>query len=475
MLMKALLINPPSEWNEIKVGEGILPPLGLLYLASVGLEKGHKIDFIDVRAEDLSKDQVREAIKKSDPDVVGLTAWTFSILNAYDIAEMAKEINPNVKTLCGGPHASALPERSVQESPYMDFAIYNEGEMTFVEILEKLEMGQSDWESVRGIAFRNGSVKKTLPRPLIPNLDVLPFPARQLLKWDKYTRLTHRTLYSKNVGKRYGTMMTSRGCPFQCTFCDRASSGRTWRGRSPRNVVDEMIHLKEVYGAGEITFHDDLFTINRQRVKEICKILIQEKVDITWACDARADCADQEMFNLMQQAGCTNVFFGVETGDEEMLKKIKKGETRKQLKDGIDMAKKAGLRVTGSFILGMPGETKETIDATINFAKEVNADISHFHIATPFPGSELFNQLHTQGKILTYDWSKYNQQRVEKIFEHENLTREQLEEAHKRAYREFYLRKEFIASNLKAALRNPAGFVKGGINFAKLAITGKGK
>ncbi len=467
--MKILLISPPYKWEDRKVGEGVLPPLGLLYIASVLLEKDHKVELLDARALSLSKNDVKQEIAGRKPDVVGISSMTFNISEAFDIAEIVKNVDKDIKVMIGGAHPTALPTETLEECKHIDIVVYGEGEETVPELMEAIE-GKKTLENIKGIAYRDGGkIIKTPPRPLIEDLDTVPFPARDLLPWEKYQRLTHRTLFSKNVDKPYTTMMTSRGCPYGCVYCDKSAFGRKWRGRSAENVVAEILLLVEKYKVGEVTFHDELFTFDRERVIKICELMIKNGIDISWACDARADTVDQHMLNMMKKAGCTTVFFGVESGDDKILKNIQKNESLDEMRDAVKMAKKAGLNVSASFIFGLPGETVETANATLEFAKALNADIALFNIATPFPGSPLFKQLEKEGRILTHDWSKYNPH-ISEVYVHENLSSEIISKLHNEAYKSYYMRPKYILSKVGAAINNPTGFIRAGIIFSKMLL-----
>lgn len=468
--MKILLINPPYKWEDSKAGEGVLPPLGLLYIAAVLLENDYEVDLLDSRALSLSKEEVEKEVALKKPDVVGISSMTFNISEAYDVAEIVKKVDGNIKVMIGGAHPTALPTETLEECKDIDITVYGEGEITVPELMEAIE-GKRKMEDIEGIAYRDAAnIMKNAPRPLIEDLDSVPFPARQLLPWEKYQRLTHRTLFSKNVDKPYTTMMTSRGCPFGCVYCDKSAFGRKWRARSAENVVAEIEAVVEKYNIGEVSFHDDLFTLDRERVVKICELILEKGISISWACDARADTVDQEMLDLMKRSGCTTVCFGVESGDQTILDNIKKSESLEQIRDAVTMAKKAGLNVSAGFIFGLPGETLETAKATLEFAKSLNVDIAIFNIATPFPGSPLFKQLEKENRILTRDWSKYNPHLSEMVYVHENLSPEIIEKLHSDAYKSYYTRPKYIFSKAGDAIRNPTGFLRAGLVFSKMLL-----
>jgi radical SAM superfamily enzyme YgiQ (UPF0313 family) len=468
--MKILLVNPPFEWGEVKSGEGIVPPLGLLYIASTLLQNGFSVDLLDVRALSLNKESISREITKRNPDIVGISSMTISAKEAYDIAKIIKDVDQDIKVIIGGAHISALPTTALKECEHIDIGVFGEGEVTSVELIKTMEEGH-DLGNVKGIVYRkNSRVVKNEPRALIKNLDTLPFPARELLNWEKYSRVVHRTLFSKKVKEKFTTMISSRSCPFDCVYCDKPVFGRGWRARSPENVVDEIKHVVDKYRVGDISFHDDLFTFDKKRVMKICDLIIEEGLDISWASDSRVDTIDKELLAKMKKAGCTNIFFGVETGDPQIMKNIRKRITLEQVRDAVKLTKDAGLRVTTSFMFGLPGETIDTARRTIKFAKSLNSDITHFNITTPFPGSPYYIQLEAEGRILTHNWSEYNPHGLKTIFKHENLSSDEIVRLHKEAYKSYYLRPAYVIPKMRDAMANPRGFIRGSLGVLKILI-----
>lgn len=470
--MKVLFVNPPYDWDTSASTEGVTPPLGMLYLAAVLKCEGHDAELLDVRAMRLGKREVMVAISKSLPDIVAIGAMTNGILQSYDIANFVKEVDRSIIVLQGGVHISALPERTMNECNAIDYGLIGEGEATIAELVDAIE-GRKKIDDVDGVIYRKrrarrGALKMNAPRKLIKNLDKLPFPARDLLSWEHYTRSVHRTMFSRKVNSKYTSMVTSRGCPYGCVYCDKSVFGRGWRPRSPENVVLEIEHVIEKYGVGELTFYDDLFTFDKKRAMKICDMILERGIDISWAADARVDTVDQELLERMREAGCNNIFFGVETGDARIMENIDKRITLEQVRKATGLAKTAGIGVTVSFMFGLPGETRESAMRTIGFAKSIDADIAHFNITIPFPGSPFFKKLENEGRLLTYDWSRYNPHRSVKLFEHENLSFEEIDSFHNKAYSSFYLRPKFILPKIGQFMRNPAGFVRGSISFAKI-------
>ena len=325
--MKILLINPPSE-NTIEaevpsvVSEerGHNPFLGLMYIASVLLKEADcKVEILDCQVEELNYENVRKEIVRRKPDLVGMTAMSFTLVDNLKVAQIAKETDNNIKVILGGPHPHIFPEETIN-LPNIDFLVLGEGEETVVELMKHIG-NIKKLKETKGIVFKDhGRVINTGLRPLIMDLDKVPFPARAL---------THYKKYSSLLAKRtpITTMETSRGCPYKCIFCDRPHLGKVFRARSPKNVVDEIEECVNM-GIKEILIYDDTFTINRQRVIDICKMIIEQKLDIGWDIRARVNTVDRELLHLMRKAGCQRIHYGVEAGNSSILEVLKKGSPK---------------------------------------------------------------------------------------------------------------------------------------------------
>jgi len=432
--MRTMFIQPnyPSVVRKV-LGEAA-HPLGFGYLVSV-LRERNEVKIVDALGLDYSPDEVVSKIKKFDPEVLGLTATTPSIYKAYDVARITKDINPDIKTIIGGPHVTFTAKETLKECEHLDIVVRGEGEETVRELSDVFEK-EGDLKSVLGITFRdNGKIIETADRPLIKNLDEIPFPAYDLLPELKFD------------GKKYAVMMTSRGCPFNCIFCSSSLlCGKTWRGRSPENVVEEMRILKS-RGINEIEFLDDTFTLNRKRVEKICDLIKREKLDISWSCSSRVNTINREMAEKMKSVGCHTVYMGVESGTERILKIISKGITLKEAEKAVKMVKEVGLNSVCSFVLGIPGETIETMKKTINFAKKLNPTFAQFTLATPYPGTRLFEIAKEKGSLLTKDWSRYTT--LDPVMKIPGIAAKELKSMLTKAYIKFYFTPRKILEQLK--------------------------
>ncbi|MEM1587253.1 MAG: radical SAM protein [Candidatus Bathyarchaeia archaeon] len=437
--MKVILINPPSQNAEL-LSIGIkAPPLGLAYLASVLERCRYEVKIIDAPALGLSVPQIMGTLSKEQPEIIGITASTPMIFDAYRVARAAKEVCPNSTVVLGGPHPTFLPIETLQECSAADIVCIGEGEETIVEIAEALRR-RTNLSNVRGIAFRttDGRIVKTEPRPLIKDLDSLPFPAWHLLPMDKYTVLGRKAIVCH--------IMSSRGCPFHCIFCSSSRVfGKKYRARSAKNVVDEIEFLVSKYNPENIEFSDDEFTLNQKRVMEICDEIKKRKIDITWACGSRVDTVSRDLLRKMKEAGCSFLYYGVESASQRILNFIKKGITLEQIKRAIMFTKEAGIKMMGSFIVGFPDETREEIKSTLSFPKKLKIDYVQFTIATPYPGTELYEMVKRDGLLLTEDWSQYTTLRP--VIALKNISVRELQNLIKRAYISFYLSPKTLVEN----------------------------
>ncbi|MCU4140049.1 MAG: Radical SAM superfamily enzyme YgiQ [Methanophagales archaeon] len=434
--MQILLLSPPTI-SAVKAVVGTTgPPLGLAYLASMVRDE-HDVRIVDSLAEDYNYGDVERIIKKYDPDVVGITSTTSMIPDAYAIAKIAKRYNENVKIVMGGPHVTFLPERTFQECPYIDFIVRGEGELTFRELIDSLERDR-DPSNILGLSINlRDKVRNNPPRPLIKDIDTIPMPSYDLLPMEKY----------QANGVRFGTVMTSRGCPFNCAFCSSSLQfGKRWRGHSDSRVIEELKHLHEKYRIREIEFLDDTFTLNKHRAIRIARRIVKEGLDISWSASSRVDTFTEEVAEAMKKSGCHTIYFGIESGSRKTLNFIGKGITPEQSISAVKKAKRHKLRALGSFVIGFPEETKEDIKKTIKFSKKVGVDFAQFTIATPYPGTRLWKYASAKKLILTFDWRKYTT--LDPVMKLKNFTSQQITKLLQKAYISFYLRPSFLIKDL---------------------------
>lgn len=399
--VRILLIAPPYALEEYP-----LPPLSLSYLSGSLLAHGFEVEILDLLTSQASAAKIRRKLEQYGPQLVGTTCVTMTFPAAARILRLCKEFDPGVTTVMGGQHASFAAEDAFHRAPWIDVVVAGEGDVTVVELASALDRG-TDIGEVAGLYInRNGRSIKTAPRPLMANLDELPLPARRLLPLSKYHALGAAC-----------SVVSSRGCPYNCIFCTTPRMyGRKVRFRQPVLVVDEIEIMHREYGFKQINMVDDTFTLNRPHATELCRELIRRRLPVTWSIFSRVDTLTPELLDLMREAGCTCMLFGVESGNEDVLRNIKKGITPDKVRNGVKMATEAGIGSFASFILGLPGETPEKARETLSFAMELSERWGTqygFHYLSPFPGTELFERARELGiRILTRNWARYNANEV---------------------------------------------------------------
>lgn len=370
------------------------------------------------------------------------------------MAEIAKNTKPDCITVFGGIHPTIFPEE-VLNNKYIDVVCVGEGETTMLELIQTMSKGEG-LNKVAGILYKeNGKIIKNQARPLIQNLDDVPFPARDLLPMHDYL-FTQVGRVGWELPSPSTSMITSRGCPFQCTFCSsHLTFGRKVRYRSPRNVVDEIEHMVNKYKVKGISFVDDTFTLNSKRTSAICSEIISRGINVQWMCMGRVDTTSKELLEDMKKAGCISIGYGIESGSQHVLDEyIKKNISLEAAQKAIKITKEVGLTSVAYFMIGTPGETIDDIHKTIEFAKKLNPDAVNFSITIPMPGTEMFNIANKMGTIKVnsfrdYDFSNYP------IFESQNLPKEKVFELHNKADGQFYMRFSYITGQILSIRRRP--------------------
>lgn len=456
--MRVLLVNPRFH---LPIDTRTSPHLGLAYLAAVSERRGDEVRVFDMDVEDGT---LEDFVRQYRPEIVGITSNTPQVKQGWRAARVIKSV-ADVPIVQGGPHVSALPEESASR-PEIDMVARGEGEDTWIDLCETIERAKSSrfqtrdlldpasriLERVQGITYQtlDGKIEHTRDRPAIASLDALPYPAYHFFKMERYTSL-QPTMDAVKQGKSF-SLMTSRGCPYRCTFCSQSVMAERWRGRSPEGVIKEWEHLVEDLGAQEIGVLDDSANIQRPRLHDICQRLIDAKLNrVPWILinGIRANLADQELLRHMKEAGLMRVAFGVETGDEAILKSIDKRVTHDQIRAAFKNAKKVGLETVGFFIIGLPGDNEATMEKTIRFACELDPVVANFSMLTPYPGTKVWEQVHRNGgRMLVQDWQDYVFFEGKARYEMGETTAELQERKWKEAYRRFYLRPHRIAMTL---------------------------
>ena len=425
------LVNPPYPSGAHQ--HPPFTPLGLGYLAAVLEQNEYKVDVIDCQAAKLSYEEFKSEIGKRQPNIVGVTSTTLTYKSGLRIVKIAKEAFPNCLTIMGGSHVTFWDENALKECPELDVVVRKEGENTLLEIVQRLEAGKS-FHDVVGITCRkDGKIVKNPDRPYIKDLDSLPFPAHNL--WPLETL------------RKYGTIvypiMASRGCVFWCDFCTAVRMfGRKYRMRSPKNVVDEIEFLHKTYGANQFTFYDDAFTVDQDRTAEICHEIEKRKLKIKWDCETRVDMVTKDLLLKMREAGCIAIWFGVESGSQRVIDAMGKGFSLTQTMNAFQWAKDAGLMTVAGVILGFPGETKESAMETIKLVEKINPDDVGYYIATPYPGTPMYELVKEKGLLKVTDFNKYDT--ATPTFESPEFTMEELREIREQAFHRFYIRPSYV-------------------------------
>lgn len=439
MALKSItLINPNHRFKSDPTTKMVLPPLGIAYLAAYLEKTGVEVSILDANVENLTPVQAAIRALAQKPKLVGISAVTNTIKEAWEIAQQIKK-KRDVPIVLGGIHPTILPEESLKKN-FIDMIIRGEGEIALAD----LASGKAK-KRIAGLSFKKGKkIVHNPPAPLIKNLDALPFPARHLLPMEKYA-----TIGSKRVP--FATMLSSRGCPYRCSFCSvQAITGPRWRPRSPENILAEIDHLVKDYRVREINFADDNFTLDPTRVEKICQLLIKRNYDLIFknSNGVRVDSLTYHLLQLMKKAGWYHLAFGIESGNQKILDKNHKRLKLTRARQAIRWCKKIGIKTLGFFIIGLPGETPTTLDETIEFAKSLDLDEAQFNIFVPFVGTQAREMIEKEGEILTDDWHLYNPY-AQPVFKMGKLTPTLMFKSQQRAYRQFYLRPKILLKQIQ--------------------------
>lgn len=451
--MKTILINPPhsleERYGDLAAAGSNLPSMGLLCLAAVLKKEGVPVRVIDAPAENIGYSECLDRIFSFGAELVGITSVTPSIYKAGRLAEFIKERDRKVKVAVGGSHMTAVPEETLKRFPNFDIGVIGEGEETILDLVRALKSGNG-YENIPGVVFRdNESFCCNEPRKPIQELDSLPFPAWDLLP--NFPRGYRPAAFKyKKLPATY--LLTSRGCPHKCIFCDTAVFSRQYRPFSAPYIIRMIETLCRDYGVKEISFEDDTFIIFRKRLEELCETLIQKKIDIAWTCNGRVNAVKPDILKLMKKAGCWQIAYGVESGKQDILDFAKKQIKLEQVEQAVRWTHEAGIYSKGFFILGFPNETEKTMQQTIEFGTGLLLDDITVCQMIPFPGSEMYEIGQKFGRI-EKDWEKMNL--LDVVFVPNGLTQEKLQEYQKKFLSDFYLRPRIFISYFKRLLSAP--------------------
>lgn len=443
---------------------GTFPPLGISYIAAVLKKSGHEVSFLDVNAEGWSIDEYRERIRRIDPHVVGFTSTTGDWLSVLEGIKITKDVLPRTITIVGGPQLTMFPEESISFDT-IDIGVIGEGEYTMVELMDRLEDGK-DFTDIRGISYKkNGTIYVAPKRDVIMNLDTLPFPARELLPNYKYNAIL--------ADNPLVTMISSRGCPYSCTFCCKETLGKTFRQRSPENIIQEIEHIIANYTFGEIMMFDETFTLNKKTTLAICRLINEKRLKFKWSVRTRVDRVDEESLQALKDAGCIRLHLGVESGNSRILEKMNKKIALEQIEKCFKIVNNIGFETMAYLMIGFPGEDRQSVDDTINFTIKIKPSWINISVVVPYPKTHLY-QLALNDGLINYDyWREYTLGRTNGIplhFTNEHLDENTLTRLHKDFYKRFYLRPSFILNKL-LSVKSPSKFfsyIKGFVALSRL-------
>lgn len=448
--MKILLVIPPllkedRYGRDLEKAGPTSEPLGLAYIAAYLERKNYSVTILDTLALNWDKTKVESYLKENHFEIIGVQILTPMYIRAQEILKIIKRVSPESRIVCGGAHVTIMPESTMKENIEIDYGIIGDGEETMAEFVDAIT-NNKPLEHIKGIIYRasNGELKRTPARDFKDNLDEFPLPARHLLPMDKYKPSV--TYYRRLPSY---IMITSRGCPYQCSYCCRIA-GKKFRSHSLQRVFDEIDILINKYHAKEIIFRDDSFTLNNKFVVELCNEMIKNGYHkrIKWTCMTRVNLVTYDLLRLMKKAGCWSIHYGVESGNQRLLDIINKGITLEDSKNALNWTRKAGIETKAFFMLGLPTETKGESIKTINFAKEIDPDWAQFTITTPYPGTELYEMAKKKGYIKSFKWEHYQSWAGftdnDSVYVPDGWTSGELKRMQPYALRKFYLRPKII-------------------------------
>lgn len=451
--MKVLLINP--YFTQHLYGKTLLrfaifrkPVLSLAAIASTLIQGGHKVKILDLDLPKINDNLLCQTIKEWKPSIVGITGTTPLYSEMIRLSRIVKNVDSSATVIVGGHHATACPE-SFMKVNSIDIVVLGEGDFSFLELVSGKNLCD-----IKGIYYKNNNeIKHNSRRELIANLDNLPFPA-----WNLYRLNEYRS--PRIIAKAYpcGSIETSRGCPYNCIYCSKVVFGNKFRTKSPDRVVDEMEYMIKI-GFKEIHIQDDGFSIDLDRAKKICDLILRRNLRFPWVLfnGIRADNIDFELLHKLKEAGCYRISLGIESGDQHVLNLCRKGITIGQIKRIVRLIKSVGLETFGFFMIGLPGESRRSLEKTIDFAKGLNLDLYKFALTIPYPGTLLYEEWDREGYIKSPNWSHYffhNSALDKKIFDHPNLDWCTLHKYYKKAYRKIFFNLPYVIKTLRKRYEN---------------------
>jgi len=467
MNMNILLVNPPrvdgisvirEERCEVTERFSILPPYSLLQIGALLRKDGHKVSLIDANGENIDYEKVKERILDIKPDIVVFRFTPTTFEHDMKTADVTKEIDSNIITAGICFTLRTLDNKVMQDAKNMDVYVRSEYEVVVPQLVEHIDK-KAPLSEVVGITYRDkGEIKRNPDAKPLEDYNELPIPAYDLLDSFKHYFI------NTPVGQPFTIMYTSKGCPFKCIYCTVA--GTKLKMRNAESVLNEIKYLKKSYNIKTISFFDETFTVDRERVVDICNGLIDNNIKITWYCNTRAHLVDDELLKLMHTAGCRGISFGIESGSQKILDNAHKGIRVEQAMEAIKLAKKNGIKVYTAFMLGLPGETWDTVKETIKFIKKSRPTSAQFNVTVPYPGTELYNIYRKEGKIGDIDWRDLYQH--DSLIGTDEMSPEDLNKARKMAYKALYFNPLWLIGNIFHVFRHPEDFTMAYRYFRKI-------
>lgn len=460
---KITFITPPYEriargYEFVKLVTNQAPSLGLLHLAAAVRLHGYEPRIIESDIFNLTVEQVVEQVVRDRPAFVGITMFTVGVWGAAEIARKIKFQLPDTVIIVGGPHISSMAEETMERFREFDYAVIGEGEEILINLLDALQTGEAV-DKIPGLVYlRRGEIIDQLhvapKHPITKDMDRLPMPAWDLLP--DFPRAYRAALYDYPAGP-VASIAASRGCPFHCKFCDTSTFGAAVRAYSAQRVFEIMQHLQQNYGIRHIMFVDDLFTASRKRTTELCELIIDSGMQMTWSCASRVDVVKPDLLSLMKRAGCWEISFGLESGSNELLQKMDKSADLARSREALEWTHRAGIRSKGLFMLGYPGENAETIAATKAFVREVPLTIMNLTKFTPYPGSPIYRDLYGT-RIREDHWQKMNGMNF--LWAPEGMTIDRVNREYRAVLRAFYSQARIPFYYTRFSLRHPTHLLR---------------
>ncbi|MFN7975561.1 MAG: radical SAM protein [Acidobacteriota bacterium] len=454
--MRVMLIVPPSnleiEYGEFRESGSMYNSIGLGSLAAVALEVGHDVKVVDCEAMGYNYEDLAREISAFNPGLVGLQTFCTTIDRCHKCARVVKTVNPGTPVVFGGVQASLFPQDALK-TPEVDFVIEGEGEIAFLNLMRYVE-GKVPRSQVLSLHYKEGSGSdlsfgRNPLQGLIEDLDTLPYPARQLFPIDRY----HSAAQLR--GRKTLHLMSSRGCPYRCSYCtSHMTFGKTHRWMSDEKVIGEIEHLMKDFGVDGLQFYDETFTMNRPRVMKLMDSMMRRGIKVPWTCFTRVNLVDKELLDKMAEAGCYQIFYGIESGVQRLLDLIKKDHTLDQARNAVRITRQAGIESVAAFMLTLPTETAAETEATINFGLEIDPDYVYWLTMTPYPGTPLYETALEGGTIINDDWQHYTVFN-DIVYVPTGRDADEIKKKLRSAYRRFYLRPQYLARRVKSFAKLP--------------------